>query len=258
MVGAHASFTLSEDTLAGCVDLARSAEVGIHIHVAEDLADQGDAQARFGRPVVERLEEAGVVTDLALLAHCVHLHPSEIGLVEASGAAVAHNPRSNMNNRVGRAAAAALGDRVVLGTDGIDGDMFAESKAAYWRAREAGDPVSPQWVLDRLAESSRLAGRKFGEPQLGRIEAGAPADLVVLDYDPPTPLTAENLAGHWMFGIGANHVRDVFVAGERVVRDRRLASVDGADLAARCREYSGRLWERLDATAAHPFQPKGE
>ena len=116
--------------------------------------------------------------------------------------------------------------------------------------------MGPGWVLDRLAESSRLAGRAFGEPLLGRIEPGAPADLVVLDHDPPTPLTADNLAGHWVFGLSARHVRDVFVAGERVVENGRLTRIDPHELAARSRDGAGRLWERMDGIAPHPFEPK--
>jgi cytosine/adenosine deaminase-related metal-dependent hydrolase len=170
---------------------------------------------------------------------------------------VAHNPRSNMNNRVGRAPVAALGDRVVLGTDGIDGDLFAESKAAYWRGHEDDPALSPSWVLGRLAAGASFAGRVFGEPLLGRIRQGAPADLVVLDYDPPTPVTADNLGGHWVFGLSSRRVRDVVVDGMVVVRDRRLTRVAEADLRARSREAAEALWRRMDDIPAHTFEPAG-
>jgi cytosine/adenosine deaminase-related metal-dependent hydrolase len=225
--------------------------------VAEDDADERDCQTRFGRRVVQRLAEAGALEGGALLAHCVHVDEREAAVIHEAGAAVAHNPRSNMNNRVGRAPVAALGDRLALGTDGIDGDMFAESRTAYWRAREADPSIGPEWVLRRMASSARVAGSTFGEPLLGRIEAGAPADLVVLDYAPPVPLVAENLAGHWVFGLTARHVRDVIVGGEIVVRDGRLAHASEDDLRARCREAAEALWRRLDAVPAHPFEPMG-
>jgi putative selenium metabolism protein SsnA len=257
MVGAHASFTLSAETLAACVSLAEEFDVGIHVHVAEDGADERDCQARFGRRVVERLAEAGALTERSLLAHCVHVDDREIDLIRDAGAWVAHNPRSNMNNRVGRAPVAALGERVVLGTDGIDGDLFAESRAAYWRGREDDPSISPSWVLGRLAAGAAFAGRAFGEPLLGRIEPGAPADLVVLDYDPPTPLTAENLAGHWVFGMSARNVRDVVVDGEVVVRDRRLTREGEGDPRFFFQAAARDLWERMDAIPAHPFEPAG-
>lgn len=256
MVGAHASFTLSEETLASCVDLAREFNTGIHIHVAEDEADQRDAQSRFGKRVVQRLAEAGVLDNRSLLAHCIHLVESEIEAINESAATVVHNPRSNMNNRVGHAPVAKF-NRLALGTDGIDGDMFAESKAAYWRARESDPAIGPQWVLDRMAEAARFAGKAFGEPLLGRIEPGAPADLVVLEYDPPTPLTGENLAGHWVFGLSARRVRDVVVNGELVVQARRLTRVDQEEVLARSREWAERLWRRMEDIPEHSFAPKG-
>jgi putative selenium metabolism protein SsnA len=257
MVGAHASFTLSEETLAACVELADEFASGIHVHVAEDAADERDAEARFGVRAVERLRGAGALTERSLLAHCVHVDDREIDLIRDSGTWVAHNPRSNMSNRVGRAPAAALGERVALGTDGIDGDMFAESRAAYWRGHEDDPSLSPSWALGRLAAGAAFAGRVFGEPLLGRVEPGAPADLVVLEYDPPTPLGADNLAGHWVFGLSGRRVRDVLVGGEVVVRARRLTGEDEAPRRAEARELASALWERMDSIPAHPFEPAG-
>ena len=153
--------------------------------------------------MVDRLGTAGVLTGDALLAHCVHVSDAEVADIAACGATVAHNPRSNMNNRVGYSPLARSGERVALGTDGIGGDMITESQLAYFRATEAGAATAPAWPLERLAEGGRLAGRIFGEPRLGSIAAGAPADLTVLSYDPPAPLSAANLPGHWVFGVAA-------------------------------------------------------
>src|SRR4029079_634951 len=96
------------------------------------------------------------------------------GLVRESGATVAHNARSNMNNGVGRSPVGELGPHVALGTDGIDQDMVAESRAAFFRRHEEDLAAGPGWALGRLTEGAALAGRSFGEPLLGRIEAGAP------------------------------------------------------------------------------------
>jgi cytosine/adenosine deaminase-related metal-dependent hydrolase len=248
---------MPEETLGACVDLAARTGVGIHIHVAEDAADQIDARERFGTSVVGRLAEAGALGPGSLLAHCVHLDEAERTVVREMGAWVAHNPTSNMNNAVGRAPVGALGDRVVLGTDGIGGDMFAESKTAYFRARE-DDVFTPiSWPLGRLGTGARLAGQVFDEPALGTIASGAPADLVVLDYASPTPLTEENVAGHWVFGIESRHVRDVLVAGELVVTDRRLTRVDQDKLAADGAAEAASLWDRLATIEPHPFAPSG-
>ena len=255
LIGAHASFTLSDETLEACVDAARSAGVGLHVHAAEDGADERDSTARFGMRVAQRLAQAGALTDETLLAHCVHLDAAECDLVREAGATVAHNARSNMNNAVGRTPLGALG-AVALGTDGIGADMFEESRAGFFRLREDTLAAPSDWPLTHLAESARLAGRIFGEPLLGTIVAGAPADVVVLDYESPAPLTAANAAGHWIFGLSARAVRDVIVAGEVVVRDRKLTRVDQRELARDAASDAKRLWERLERIGPHPFEPR--
>ena len=257
MVGAHASFTLSDDTLAACAEAAGDHGVGLHVHAAEDGADERDAVARCGIRVAARLERAGALDAHTLLAHGVHLDDDEIGLVRAAGSSIAHNARSNMNNSIGRARLCALGGRVSLGTDGIGADMFEESRAAYFRLREDDGGTNGNWPLQRLAESGHLAGRAFDEPLLGALEPGAPADLVVLDYAAPTPVHDGSFAGHWVFGLSARVVRDVMVAGEWVVTDRRLTRVDQQQLAAVALGEAERLWRRLDEIGPHEFEPKG-
>jgi putative selenium metabolism protein SsnA len=255
MVGAHASFTLSDETLGECVGLARENGVGIHVHVAEDAADEADALARFGRRAVHRLHGIGAVDDRSLLAHAVHVDPGEAELIRATRATVVHNPRSNMNNGVGRAPLGWFGARVALGTDGISGDMFEEVRAAHFRGREDGLDASAAFPLQALARSAVVGGRAFEEPLLGRLEPGAPADLVVLAYRAPTGIDAATLAGHWTFGIGAANVRDVIVAGEVVVRDRASTRLRAEEIAVEARQASHRLWERLEGIGPHPFTP---
>jgi putative selenium metabolism protein SsnA len=257
LVGAHASFTISEQTMAALAELSARTGAGMHVHVAEDVADERDSVARFGVRVAQRLNGAGVLRPGAILAHCVHLNDEERELVRASGATVAHNPSSNMNNSVGHAAVAALGKHVALGTDGIGADMFAEARASYFRARDDDVQSDMGFPLASLAEGARLVGECFGESALGRIEPGAPADLVVLDYDPPAPLDAGNVAGHWMFGFLPAKVRDVFVGGEMVVEDGRLTNLDQRQLTAEAALSAERLWARMDEIPAHDFCPQG-
>jgi cytosine/adenosine deaminase-related metal-dependent hydrolase len=162
-----------------------------------------------------------------------------------------------MNNAVGRAGLEALGLRVALGTDGIGSDMFEESRTAFFRLREDRSGAGADWPLARLSQGARLVGAAFDEQHLGEIKAGAPADLVVLDYATPAPHTTGSFPGHWVFGLGSRHVRDVMVAGEWVVLDRRLTRTDAQELAARARVQAERLWARLDEIGPHEFEPKG-
>lgn len=262
MMGAHASFTLSDQTLAACADAARAAGTGVHIHVAEDAADQRDSAGRGTGRVVQRLQGAGIVTDRALLAHCVHVDSEEMQIVSSSGATVVCNPRSNMNNAVGHSPfnlgpVAGPGARVALGTDGIGGDMVTESQVGFFRAKAAEVGTPPSWPLGRLAEGSRLVGRVYGEPLLGTLRPGAPADITVYEYGPPAPLGSANLAGHWVFGLSPGQVRDVYVAGELVVADRASTRTDQAQVAADGARVARTLWERLEKVPAHQYEPIG-
>lgn len=227
MVGLHAGFTVSDETLAAHAELARRLGAGIHIHAAEDPVDLG---------VGIRLERAHALGPKALLAHGVHLTEPERVAVASSGATVVHNPRSNMQNAVGYADVASLGVRVALGTDGMDGDLFTEVRAAHLAGRAAYGPRDGVDAVALLAEGNALAERLVGP-----IEN----DAVRLDYDPPTPINATNAAGHILFGIGARHVCDVTIAGELVLENGRPTRVDAAELRAKAREQSRRLWSRI-------------
>lgn len=243
MIGAHASFTLSEESMTRLAAAVRETGRSLHIHVAEDRADLEDCQERYASSLPERLERHGLLAARTLLAHCVHLTPGQIETAHGRGAWIAHNARSNMNNSVGHAPTAAL-RRAALGTDGMDEDMLAEARGAYLKMRDAGRADAFAGALQLLAGGHRLAAVLFGLP-FGKLDAGAPADLVVLDYAPPTPLHTDNLGGHLLFGVDRSHVSSVMVAGRWVVRERRVTGVDVRAVAARARAAAQGLWERM-------------
>jgi putative selenium metabolism protein SsnA len=243
MIGGHASFTLSDESLGRLAQAVGETGSSVHVHVAEDLADVMDARDRYGCSVPDRLDRHGLIGARALLAHCVHLGADEVQDAHTKGAWIAHNPRSNMNNTVGYAPVAAM-RRAALGTDGMDEDMLAEARAAFLKMREAGRDDAYGAALEMLAGGHRLAAALFGLP-FGKLDLGGPADLVVLDYRPPTRLTADNLAGHILFGLDRSHVRSVLVAGRWVVSDRRVTGLDVREAFARAREASPALWQRM-------------
>jgi cytosine/adenosine deaminase-related metal-dependent hydrolase len=122
--------------------------------------------------------------------------------------------------------------------------MLAEARAAFLRMRDTGREDALAAAFELLVGGHRLASTFFGLA-LGTLEPRAPADLVVLDYRPPTPLTAQNLAGHLLFGLDRSHVRSTMVAGRFVLRDRRITTVDEARILARARTAATALWERM-------------
>ena len=243
MLGAHASFTLSDESLARLSAAIRDAHSSLHVHVAEDRADIEHCYVRHACGLVERLMRHRLLADRTLLVHGVHLSEPELREAQAGGAWLVHCPRSNMNNSVGHARTIAF-RRAALGTDGLDEDVLAEARAAFLRMRDTGRDDALAAAFDMLVGGHRLASTFFGLA-LGTLEPRSPADLVVLDYRPPTPLSAENLAGHLLFGLDRSHVRSTMVAGSFVLRDRRITTVDEASVLARARAAAPTLWERM-------------
>ena len=248
--GLHASLTLSDETLDAC-RAALPDEAGFHIHVAEHESDQEDSLAKSGLRVVPRLAKHGILGPHTMAAHAVHVDAAEIALLAETGAWVTHQPRSNMNNGVGAADVEALlaaGVRVCLGNDGFTQDMWSEWKAAYlmhkvWNRdprRMNGAEVARMAVHNNAA----LAGSFFGGAPLGEIAAGARADLILVDYHAPTPLTAGNLPWHILFGFEEGMVTATMVKGEVLMKDRQVVTLDEAEIAAKARELAPQVWER--------------
>lgn len=236
MVGAHAAFTLSDATAEAIAEVAHRHRAGVHIHVAEDRADQ----RKGGESTVAWLQARGLLDERALLAHCVHVDDADVARIRDAGASVVHNARSNANNAVGYARPSRFGDLLLLGTDGIDANMRAEAQFAFFVARDHGDALDP---LAALARNRAFAAAQFGVEELG--------DTVTLDYASPTPLDGDasagggNFAGHLLFGLGVARVRDVVVDGHVVVRDGVCVNVDEERIYARAREAAAKLWSRL-------------
>jgi cytosine/adenosine deaminase-related metal-dependent hydrolase len=243
MVGAHASFTLSDESLDRCAELMREFNAGLHIHVAEDECDVEDARARFESGIVERLSKHDALNARTILAHGIHLSYQEIEQAKGAGVWFAHNPRSNANNQVGYAPVAKFGQRMVLGTDGIGADMFEEARFAYFKSRDSGTGLGANDWLRVLANNQQLASQMFGDT-LGALDAGSPADLLVLDYQPPTPLTSGNLAWHLAFAISSSSVESVMANGKFVIKNRR-AAFDDEYLSEQARVATEKLWKKL-------------
>lgn len=212
MVGLHAAFTCSDETIAAAADLASRHGVGVHVHVAEGEVDAG-AAGRL-RPYAD---------DRWVLAHGVHL-ADDHGLAGT----VVHNPRSNMNNAVGYARPARFANRVALGTDGIGADLLEEFRLAYARHRESDVTATPETAWSWLATGWDLVP----EAAADRVTwACASTDPWHLAFTP---------------GVGPE---EVVVDGRVVLRDGRPVLVDGAEVRARAAEQAARLFARLEDVA---------
>jgi 5-methylthioadenosine/S-adenosylhomocysteine deaminase len=135
----------------------------------------------------------------------------------------------------------------MLGTDGIGADLFAEGQAAFYAGRAHRRDFDAAFVQTMLDTARQYAAQQFGEPLLGTLEVGAPADVLVLDDRSPTPVTVGNWPWQFIFTQSASAVRDVFVAGRpRLLGRVAAADVDEAGLLAAAREAAPRLWARMN------------
>lgn len=249
--GLHASLTLSDVTLAAAVAAAEGLETGFHIHAAEGIEDVEDSLRKSGRRVIHRLQTAGILGPRTIVAHAVHVDESEMDVLAETGTWVTHQPRSNMNNAVGTAQVERMlqrGVRVALGNDGFSNNMFEEMKATYLIHKLAQrDPrAMPGDLVSRLAydANARLADIFWPGQRLGELTPGALADLVLVDYHPTTPLTADNLPWHLLFGYEASQITTTISAGRLLMQDRHLLTLDEVEITARSRELAAALWQR--------------
>ncbi|KJR96904.1 MAG: chlorohydrolase [Peptococcaceae bacterium BRH_c4a] len=250
MFGLHASLTLSDETLARCGEANAGLGTGFHIHVAEGAADLADSLAKSGKRVVERLAGFGILGPKSIAAHCVHVNDREIGILSETDTNVVHNPESNMGNAVGCAPVLEMlqkGVRVGLGTDGYTSDMFESFKVANILHKHHHANPSVAWAeapAMLFRHNAPIAASYFPRP-LGRLAPGCFADVIIVDYDPPTPFNEGNADGHILFGMSGRAVATTIINGRVVMEERRLTGIDEAAICAKARELSGKLWERF-------------
>ena len=251
MMGMHAGFTLSDRTLEACME-ALPATSGCHIHVAECLEDTTHSLQTYGKSVVRRLRERGVLGRKTLAAHCIHLNWEDVQILRETDTAVIHCPRSNMCNAAGAAdvteysrARVGLG----LGTDGEAADMLGELAAASALCRHSSqNPDAGFEELPRALFTSNAAfANRFFETPLGVLKPGAAGDVIVLDYRPPTPLTAENLDLHLLAAAGTARVSPTAAVGKLLMEYGVLLCADEEKLLDGARKQAADLWRRVNA-----------
>jgi putative selenium metabolism protein SsnA len=247
--GLHASFTLSERTLKQCVAANQPMGSGFHIHVAEDRADVTHSRKQFSKSPVARLIDAGVLQERSIAAHCVHVTKADIARLSRSAVNVVHNPQSNCNNAVGTADLTQMirnNVMVGLGSDGYSPGILDEFAAAFHlqKVRTHDPRVGYSEAFSALMNNREIARRVCGW-KIGTIKTGARADVMLVDYRPPTPLTAENLFGHILFGIARSPVDSLWVNGKPVLHDGHCVNVDERLIFEKASGRAQKLWLRM-------------
>lgn len=249
LFGMHAQMTLGAKTLDRCAEAGLSVDAGFHVHVAEDLCDVRAARETYGKPIMDRFVDAGITGPQSIFVHGVHLGAEAVEQLSATDTMLVNCPESNMNNAVGTAPVLDMlehGVTVGLGTDGMSSDMISQARAMYLQQRaQHNDPAIGfvEAAESLLLRNREIANRIFADAR-GALEPGQLADIVIFDYLPFTPLTADTLYGHLMFGLAFARVRTTVARGELVVVDGQLPHLDEAAIRAQCAERAPAIWQR--------------
>ncbi len=239
LIGLHASFTLSDKTLNQAAELMQKYKTGIHIHIAEDSADQRDCVKKYHKRIVDRLEDFGFLSSTkTILGHCLHISEIEREMIAESGVWIAQNTESNLNNKVGFFNSGQIARNVMLGTDGMHSDMMKSAKAAFFVGQNF-DTTSYSDTYRRL----RNVHRYIDENNFAGDDAN---NLVVLDYNPHTEFNQQNFLGHFMFSLESKHIQHVIANGKLIVNDRKVVNVSEEDVFVQSRKLSVKLWQRME------------
>jgi len=251
MMSLHASFTVGDEIVSNAVEEAKKLDIPITVHTSEGLVDLYHNLETSGERTVERLNRLGVLGKKTVLAHCVHVNGHEMDLIAQSGSSVAHNPMSNMLNAVGVSPVPSMLERnitVGLGNDGWIYDPFENMRCALTIHRLASGNPSAIGPHEIFKMATLDGARCYGlEKKLGSLERNKLADIVILDgSNVPTPLTKESAIGHLLNSFSGRDVRNVFVNGIQVVKDRKLTQTNDERVAKISRISASGLWERLN------------
>jgi 5-methylthioadenosine/S-adenosylhomocysteine deaminase len=252
--GPHAPYTCPPEFLSDIAVRAVERGIPIHTHISESAAEVEQILERYGATPGDHLASLGLFDAEVLAAHCVHLTEGEIELFARVGAAVSHNPVSNLKLGCGIAPLPdwqAAGLRVSLGTDSVASnntlDLFEEIKTATILHRGARQDAAIVRASDVLDIATRRGAEAIGFPETGALEAGRLADVIALDVrgSAATPLDlAANpaaLTSHLGFAASGADVRHVFVGGRHVYADGEHLTLDAAAIRARAASARARL-----------------
>lgn len=219
LVGLHAGFTVSDETIRMAGELCHTLDTVMHVHVAEAADDVEDAKARGYAGPLERLIALDALPAGSILAHGVHLSADEVRETDRRGCWLIQNPRSNEGNAVGYPGGLRLSSKVALGCDGWNADMAIEEAALFRLASIHGDGCA----AGRLGAGQRLIAERFGFSATG-LAPGAAGDVTVRK---------------------AGKVTAVVVDGRLVVSDGQLVGADASTIETEARAEASRLWERM-------------
>jgi 5-methylthioadenosine/S-adenosylhomocysteine deaminase len=253
-LGPHAEYTNTRASMARFAKAARELGCGLMVHVSETEREVAECAARHGMSPVAFLDDAGIFSAPCMAAHCVAVDQDDMDILARRGVAVVHNPTSNLKLASGVAPVTAMLERgipVALGTDGCASnnnlDMWEEMHIAALAAK--GFTKDPTALSSRtvLYMATRGGARALGlEQEIGSLEPGKKADLIVVDTTATVFHPLRELENHLVYAAGRGDVRLTMVDGRVLARDGKLTAGDLADTVARFEEHARKLYERTE------------
>ncbi|HHX69697.1 MAG: putative aminohydrolase SsnA [Miniphocaeibacter sp.] len=248
LFGIHASFTVSDDTLYKSREAMEGVYDGYHVHVAEGIEDQYECLEKHGKRVVNRLHDFDMLGPNTLAVHCAHVSQAEMDILKHTNTKVVTNPESNMNNAIGAPPTIKMmeeGIVVGLGTDAYTNDMFESLKVAnILQSHNVCKPgVGFMPAIEAQFKNNPIILAQYYNKPVGKLEKGAYADLITLDYFPHTPINANNWYGHSLFGFTGRLVIDNMINGKFVMKNREIQNVDVDAIHARSAERAAEVWK---------------
>jgi 5-methylthioadenosine/S-adenosylhomocysteine deaminase len=245
----HAPYTVSDRSFEQIVTYADELQIPIHVHLHETQDEIRASLKAFGVRPLQRMHRLRVLGPGLIAVHAVHLEASEIALLKETGSHVAHCPSSNLKLASGIAPVAALleaGVNVGLGTDGTASnnrlDLFEEMRLAALLAKGASGRPTSAPAQRALAMATLDAARALGlENQIGSITPGKQADLTAVDLAALELLPCYHPLSHLVYAAAREHVSHVWVGGRTLLENRRLMTVDAAELAATAASWQQRI-----------------
>lgn len=249
LLAPHAPYTCSKDYLKQVTEVAKENGLGIEIHLSESMTEIENMEKERQISPIRYVKEAGIFDVPVLAAHCVHLSDEDRKILKEEGVSVATNPVSNMKLGNGFADVPAMlreGIRVCIGTDGAASNnalnMFHEMnilglihKGAYKEAQ----CVSAMEVL-KAATIDGARALELGN-QIGSLAVGKQADLILLDTTLPQFNPENNLISGLVYSANGSEVRTVLVAGEVIMEDGELRTMDAEEILKEVNERAERL-----------------
>jgi len=249
----HSLTTVGESFFEEYVPQAREAGLPIHFHANETEQEVDPIVAEHGQRPLAYADDLDLLADDTFIAHGVHVDAAEIDILAERGTAVVHCPASNMKLASGMAPIQRMLDASVtvgLGTDGAasnnDLDMFGEMRDAAMLGKLAADDASAVAAPTVVEMATQGSAAALGFDS-GRIEAGANADLAVVDLDAPHLTPQHDLVSHLAYAARGSDVRHTVCDGTVLMEDRELLTIDEERAKREAEEHAEALFERADA-----------